>query len=197
MPASTIQHLDAYRFPSDGLDRSEEDFYLLEGEYTSPNLTNPDGTLLWQTDIFAHGSREDIRQKIESIIEDGTWNYRSSKRGDDYFRAGVRSALDDALDADADLASRVQLGIGYRPPSDATDADNATDPAYQAFGEIIKSDPWKTVELAESEVAGEAPAISAAIDGMLRVEEMQANGIGEIAPDELRAFRHFMVTEGS
>lgn len=195
MGQTILRHLDAHRFPSAGIERAEGDVYLLEADYSVRNVTNPDGTLMMRGGIFGHGERADVEAKTEKMIDNGMMAYRSTKRGDDYFRSGVQNALDSALDADQDVADRVTITIGYNTPEGATEVDNENDPVYQALAELIDGGPWQRDEDTPEGIMAEAPVTSAAIDGMLRVEEIQEHGLGEYDAGEGRAFRYFTVNE--
>jgi phosphoribosyl-AMP cyclohydrolase len=174
MATKTIHHLTAHRFPTKSLPNCEKDHYLLIGEYTDSNTFNPDGTKTRFTDVFAHGTHNDVIEKTEKIIDTGMTVYRSRKRGDDYFRAGVSNALDSAtVEADAPLEG-VNAAIGYRSKSAVE--DNDTD-ALAVFESIVAADRWRNSETNGDKVKFIATVTARTMNDIARINALLAVGV--------------------
>lgn len=175
MAITTIHHLAAHRFPAQTLPNCNEDHYLLTGEHTNSNTFNCDGTKTRFTDVFAHGTRSDVVEKIETIIDTGMTVYRSRKRGDDYFRAGVSNALDSATVEDKALLTGVTAKVGYRSKSAVKDNDAN---ALAVFESIVTAERWTSHEKDDSDkVAFIASVAAGTMDDIARINAMIDRGV--------------------
>lgn len=144
---------------------------MLVGEYTDSNTFNLDGTKTRFTDVFAHGTRNNVVQKMEKIIDTGMTVYRSRKHDDDYLRSGVSNALDSAtIEGEAPL-ERVNAAIGYRSKSDVAESNSVN--ALAVFENIVAAERWTIHEKnASGQVKFIASVTSETVNDIARVNAL-------------------------
>ena len=195
MGTTIIQHLRGYRFPAadggdgdggagdalgasddetasaaDGVDGEAVDRYLLVGEYTESNSFNPDGTHVRGRMAVGHGTREEVNASVEKLIDAGVYRYRSRKHGDDYFRAGVENALDDAETvSEGEAVDELTAVVGHGTKSDAEVPEEAGEAAREAVETALSASAWAVSET-DAGIVGRAPVSRAVLDGIARVE---------------------------
>ena len=137
MGTTNIRHLWAYRFPAEAMPEADEDHFVLVDEFTDNRTFNPDGTKFRDTCVIAHGPRDRIDDAVESMIDTGMIFYRSSNYGDDYFRAGVENAIDDATDVTDDPIPGIEVAVSC--------GDDASDEVTETIESVIAGAEWSEV----------------------------------------------------
>lgn len=186
MGHTIVHHLNAHRIPSEELTHSDVDRFLLESTYTDDTVFNADGTKCWRNGILAHGTRDDVEEKIEDVIDGGMTSYRSRKRGPDYFRAGVRNALNDADRLTDATAERIRVRIGCR--FDLSKDSDGIGTGEERIIAITDGDPWEEYD-GGADVTAQAFATVQAMDGVAQVNALLEG------KQEVNAFRNFEVLE--